>query len=258
MNNLTAYSDSTIVNQYSKVKSLQKVEKIILYTLKNKLGNMKMLDIGVGTGRTTLHFASLVKEYIGIDYSEPMIDSCKRTFSKQDTNISFKVCDATDMNIFPDNYFDFILFSFNGIDYISHEAREKAFLEIQRIGKSNAYFCFSTHNILSIYDLFSIQKQFSMHPRKLFINLKRWYKINSMYKNPEELIKDQPYILFNDGSLDFSLVTHYINPKFQKTEIQDKFNNIEVFSLDGERILDDYNLNKSQDPWLYFLCRINK
>ena len=35
-----------------------------------------MLDIGVGTGRTTMHFAGLVKEYVGVDYSSALIQAC--------------------------------------------------------------------------------------------------------------------------------------------------------------------------------------
>lgn len=38
-----------------------------------------MLDIAVGAGRTTLHFASLIKSYVGIDYSSGMITECKKS-----------------------------------------------------------------------------------------------------------------------------------------------------------------------------------
>ena len=75
---------------------------------------MKMLDIGVGGGRTTLHFAPLVKEYVGIDYSQNMIKACQERFAQ----VSFQTADARSMGIFKDSTFDFILFSYNGIDYI--------------------------------------------------------------------------------------------------------------------------------------------
>lgn len=128
-------------NRYLKEIQLQKPEQVILDKLKNKLKDMKMLDIGVGTGRTTLHFANLVKKYIGIDYSKELIDICKKRFS----NLNFKVCDARNMEIFENNSFDFILFSYNGLDCVSHEDRLKILYEIIRICKNEGYFCFSTH-----------------------------------------------------------------------------------------------------------------
>jgi ubiquinone/menaquinone biosynthesis C-methylase UbiE len=41
---------------------------------------MKMLDIGVGRGRTTMHFAQAAEEYWAIDYSEEMIAACRERF----------------------------------------------------------------------------------------------------------------------------------------------------------------------------------
>jgi ubiquinone/menaquinone biosynthesis C-methylase UbiE len=77
----------------------------------------------------------------GIDYSEEMIDACKKRFSDYSSHISFKVCYVRSMKMFDENTFDFILFSFNGIDLISHNERLKAFDEIKRIGKPGSCFC---------------------------------------------------------------------------------------------------------------------
>jgi ubiquinone/menaquinone biosynthesis C-methylase UbiE len=41
---------------------------------------MKMLDIGVGRGRTTMHFAQAAEEYWAIDYSEETIAACRERF----------------------------------------------------------------------------------------------------------------------------------------------------------------------------------
>ena len=62
------WENDSIVKEYSIQTTLHKPEQTILNILKPILPNMKMLDIGVGAGRTTIQFAPLVKEYIGIDY----------------------------------------------------------------------------------------------------------------------------------------------------------------------------------------------
>ncbi len=77
--NEETYEKANVVAGFQK-SELQPPEKTILEMMQDKLGNMKMLDIGVGAGRTTVHFAPLVQEYVGIDYSENMIKACKSSF----------------------------------------------------------------------------------------------------------------------------------------------------------------------------------
>src|SRR3989338_5138826 len=130
MANQNTYKARDVVAKYSIQNHLYKHEKRILDLFRNKLRHMKMLDVGVGGGRTTYHFAPAVKEYVGIDYSDEMITACKRRFSKYKEsykgNISFRLCDVRSMSIFNSNYFDFILVSANGLDYIPHDDRLKA------------------------------------------------------------------------------------------------------------------------------------
>ncbi|ELP52058.1 methyltransferase type 11 domain protein [Microcystis aeruginosa TAIHU98] len=66
------------------------------------------------------------------------------------------MADARNLEQFADNYFDFILFSFNDIDYISHADRFLVLEEISRIGKAGGYFCFSSHNLQGIIPEFDI------------------------------------------------------------------------------------------------------
>ena len=53
MSNKEHYDAEDVVRVFSERKELQKPEATILRDLRDKLKNMKMLDIGVGGGRTT-------------------------------------------------------------------------------------------------------------------------------------------------------------------------------------------------------------
>jgi ubiquinone/menaquinone biosynthesis C-methylase UbiE len=238
-----------VVNSMLTQETLQKPEETILNLFKSKLNGMKMLDIGVGTGRTTLHFEKLVKEYIGIDYSERMIEACRKKFSGK--GIAFEVCDARNMDMFKNENFDFILFSYNGLDCISHEDRIKALAEIRRVSAPGAYFVFSTHNIQSIRELFKFNM--SANIKLLILSLIRFCKLRIKNKNYKELsLRD--YAIFTDGAQNFRVLLYYIKPASQVRQLNLLgFKNVRVFSLaDGNEIKN--SLEDIKDPWLYYLC----
>ena len=76
--NIDIYKKKHIVNFYSRQIYLFEAEKRILSIIKNKLHKSKVLDIGVGGGRTTIHFSENAKSYYGIDYSKEMIKHAKK------------------------------------------------------------------------------------------------------------------------------------------------------------------------------------
>ncbi len=256
MSNRKTYRKKRIVKIYSEQTHLQEPEKTILNLIKSDLPKMKMLDIGVGGGRTTLHFAKLVKEYVGIDYSEEMIAACRKRFSDHPEHISFKVCDSRNLNVFKDNSFDFILFSFNGIDYVSHKERLKIFQEIKRILNPEGYFCFSSHNLQSIHKLFDLREQMHFQadlPKKLV----RWFLTRYVYNRSVNVgkMKTLPFTVFNDGAERFGLQTYYIKPFDQVKQLQSNFQNIRLFLLNSGNEADDkINLNNINDDWIYYLC----
>ena len=134
--NQKTYASAGIVWYYIQLSLLQPAEKTVLDRFKDQLSTMSLLDIGIGGGQTTQHFAPLAKAYTGIDYSAEMIVACQQKFSGVLPPASLNVGDARDMSQFADNTFDFILFSFNGIDYVSHYDRLRIFSRVKQGGKT--------------------------------------------------------------------------------------------------------------------------
>lgn len=255
--NKQTYLDSKVVDHYIEYTDLQKPEKTIFDLLSNEMKNFKMLDIGVGAGRTTSFFADKVKEYKAIDYSEKMIDACKRKFRNKIPEENFMVADARDLNIFQSGYFDFILFSFNGPDYVSPEDRQKIFNAICRILKSNGYFCFSSHNLQASSNWGKIKLR--LNPFAILQKILLDQKLLKINKEQLKSSKSSDYLMLNDGAHGFGLITYYVLPSFQiKTLKEIGYSEIRIFELSKGEELDINNekkLSGNSSSWLYYLCR---
>ena len=70
--NKRVYESNALASRYAQQESLQPPEETIIGIVREELAPARMLDIGVGGGRTTERFSLLVNEYVGVDYSENM------------------------------------------------------------------------------------------------------------------------------------------------------------------------------------------
>jgi ubiquinone/menaquinone biosynthesis C-methylase UbiE len=243
--NKTTYEEMKVVEYYLGRSNLYKPEETILSMFREQLGNMKMLDIGVGGGRTTCHFALLTKEYIGTDYSENMIAACRARFpNAQQKGVFFEVVDVTMMDVFPKESFDFIMFSFNGIDSLSHEGRLKALQEIRRVARRNAYFFFSTHNLRAVR-----RRPMPKNPFRLPKHI-----LSSIH--PRKETEKADYLIVPGGEIgEFKTEFYYVKGSYQIKQLAETgFTNIRVFSMSGDEITDHSKLDRCMDLWLHFLC----
>jgi len=254
MSNQRTYERDYVVRLYARTNELQKPEAVLLAAFGSDLKEMKMLDVGVGAGRTTAHFAPLVKDYVGIDYSRKMVETCKRLFLDRYSNVSFEMCDARSLAAFSDNHFDFVLFSFNGIDYVSAPDRSKIFSEIKRVCRSGGHFFFSTHNLNSdIEHAFSVQQATDIKGAVKQLVRNACFRV--LNPNWRRIRETSAHMILNDGAHRFQSTTFYIKPNEQLRQLDEQgFEDIKVFAMDGQQ-LDRTGLSLIQDPWLYFLCR---
>ncbi|NEP57098.1 MAG: class I SAM-dependent methyltransferase [Symploca sp. SIO2G7] len=255
--NKTTYTAASIVNHYARLDWLQPAEVAILEKLRSQLANMKMLDMGVGGGRTTLYFAPLVKQYVGIDYSPKMIAACQQRFKDSEYPISFEICDARDLSQFGDNSFDFILFSYNGIDSVSHTDRLKIFAEVKRVGKPGCYFFFSSHNLQTLEKGLTWQKQLSINPFEIYLNLVSlglfWLFNRSINRRK---VANSDYLIVRDESHMFGLDTYYIRAAQQLKYLSQDFSNVEIYPWKSkERVLEMDAPIMETELWLYYLCQ---
>lgn len=254
MSNLQTWETLDVVDAYRRADVLQSPEEYLLDMLRDVLKNMAMLDIGVGAGRTALHFAGLAREYVGIDYSAKMIEACQERFGDTAGRITFKVCDARSLTEFENDYFDLVLFSFNGLDYLSYDGRMQALEQIRRVGKKGGLFCFSTHNTQAIYQLYHIR--LTLKPIRLLRELRRYARIRK-HNGPLSRIRRSTHAIINDGAHHFRLSTFYIAPSEQLKQLQTLgFSEVQMISISSGQRIDTADLASVTDPWIYYLCRI--
>lgn len=120
-------------------------EKIIFnkYIAKNN----KILDIGCGAGRTTINLFKEGYSFItGLDVADNLLDYAKKYSQENNLNINFVLGDATKLD-FPDNTFDTVIFSYNGMQCIpKKENRDKVLKEIHRVLKTGGIYIFTAHD----------------------------------------------------------------------------------------------------------------
>jgi ubiquinone/menaquinone biosynthesis C-methylase UbiE len=253
MSNRKTYENRSVVNYYTMVDQLQKPELTILNFLRDDLPAMKMLDVGVGGGRTTLHFGKLAGEYVGIDYSHNMIAACQKRFSDE-KHMSFQVADARSLANFADQSFDFVLFSFNGLDSVCQDDRLLALYQIRRVLKRGGVFAFSSHNLNSLR--FSRFIEFPDHPVKWPLKILKFCMVVLMNLNLKN-VKKKDWGIINDGAHRFRLKTYYIKPTAQIRQLEESgFRDIRQYSLKDGKELSASRLSEINEPWIYYTCRV--
>jgi ubiquinone/menaquinone biosynthesis C-methylase UbiE len=273
------YDSEHVSRDYGKRDYLEPAEETLITELgPDRLAAMDMLDMGVGGGRTTKYFAPLVRYYIGADYAPAMLKVCKKRFGG---DFNFIECDARAMEGFKDNSYDFVLFSFNGIDSFSHKDRIDALKEVRRVLKNDGIFYFSSHNLCwaGLKDLFTIKNSMKKisgsdgcllsennnplrHLNKGAKAAYRVFRLNLLNRTTDmksfidKLRKDGKGNIY-DSSLNGKASIYYVAPKEQIRQLKEVgFIDIFTYSRSGIKTDNEELLNRG--GWVYYCCKAGK
>jgi ubiquinone/menaquinone biosynthesis C-methylase UbiE len=143
--NLRTYRVREVASHYAALNYLTRCEQLLFGTYIKP--GMAILDLGVGGGRTTSYLSRVGSRYVGVDYSEAMVEACTKRFP----DLDFVLGDASDLSAFEDASFDAIVFSFNGMDcVVPDEKRLRCLRECRRLLRPEGMLIFSSHNPRSI------------------------------------------------------------------------------------------------------------
>lgn len=243
--NQRAYDSSIAINAYSRGDRLMAAEAAVISRLSAELRGRRLLDLGVGGGRTARALVDISHDYTGVDYSPRLVETARLR-----TGIStIYCCDARDMrSFFADASFDFVLFSFNGIDYMPHNARMAALAEIARVLKPGGWFFFSSHNRAALGS-----RPLEVSPAALKEVLKKLILLPRRWRLRRLEMQTNEYAILNDSGLHYSLLTYYIDIAAQIAQLTAAgFTAIEAYDVNGVRVTED-----NTSPFVHYLARRN-
>ena len=248
--NKALYSSDNGVDSYKNLE-LQPPEVSIFVKYKDAFYGRKLLDIGCGAGRTSHYLRNFTGQYVGVDYSSSMVEFSRQRYS----DLRFQVADVRDLSCFRTGEFDFVLFSYNGLDYIDHNDRLLALAEIRRVLKVGGVFVFSAHNRQFNRIKLKPSMQFFLNPVRLLKEAISYYK---QLKNRRELkskeIQTEEYALYNDSGNNFGLITYYIDRHYQEKQLAGAgFELLEMYKLNGQSLLE--NEDGSESAWIYYVAK---
>jgi ubiquinone/menaquinone biosynthesis C-methylase UbiE len=194
-------------------------EQIAIEAIAREMAGKRILDIGVGAGRTLPLLRAISNDYVAIDFMSQMVDLCGSKYP----DARIELGDARDLSAFEDDSFDLIVFSWNGIDAVSHEDRPLILHEVRRVLAAGGVFLFSTHNEAGRgcgEKPWTVVPRDFLHPRhiaKLIVGFPRNMRNYRRYR-PLGSIGDG-WSVRNAAAHHFGLVIHYTTLEQEVTEL---------------------------------------
>lgn len=256
--NRQSFRDDAIVACYAGSTGLQRAEIAILSRIRNAFRHKRILDVGVGGGRTTAALLDISSNYVGIDFSPEMIVASRQRYP----SVLFEVCDAREMSRFRNGSFDLIMFSYNGIDNVGHTGRLRILREIYRVLAYPGTFVFSSHNrrglIRRPWTRYYVYRKANplKHPRQFFTLLREEFIRDCVghFRNRWYEVRNDEFAIINDEAHHFALLAYYITIEEQVNQARTiGFQNIQAVGLDGNWLSQSDWLT-CNDPWIYYLC----
>ena len=237
-----------------RASSLFPAEIALIAMLRAERNDWRVLDIGVGSGRTSPHFAALGPTYIGVDYSPQMVRVAKKRFPQFD----FRNMDATDLSAFADGQFDLVWFSYNGMDYGGPAERLRILAEVHRVIAPGGAFCFSAHNrdYVDLERITAVQRPaLTPNPLRMAVRGLRYVQAatNSRQLKPLEE-RNAEYFILNDNASQHRFITYYTDVPQQVAQLERAgFTGVRAFGKDGEEL--DPASSYTGDYMVHFLAR---
>ncbi len=251
-----SWLNESVAATYARSQSLMPAELAVFAHAYSLIEDGRVLDLGVGAGRTLPYLYGPSKKYVAIDYSEAMVALCRRAHPAADVRLG----DARALDEFTDGSCDFVYFSYNSIDCVPLEGRRQVLDEVIRVLRPGGGFGFSSHNARILKSvpakLHMPEVEWTLNMPKLAIRLARagaegLRSLQNQLKLRKGEVRGDGYAVVNDGSHSASMLFVYADPAWQCEElVAHGFGQATVFDERGRRV----KVEDANDPWIHYLC----
>ena len=243
--NMRTMHSASAVQHYSHRSDLSPAEQASLDRVAGLARGKPILDIGVGGGRTVEALREVSQDYLGVDYSQQMVDACRRRFP----GTRFAHADARALAEVADGSIFLAMFSCNGIGMVSHADRLLILREVHRVLQPGGVFLFSTHNRNSPEYRRGFQfppVQWTLHPLRALVRSARFVAhtatrmFNRRRFRPHE-VRTPDYSVITDVCHHYGTLLYYVTLENQRKQLEAAgFSaEAEAFDLDGQRVPGD-------------------
>jgi SAM-dependent methyltransferase len=233
VSNRKTYFSSSVLRNY-KGYTLTRTEALVLLKYQPYFAQKSVLDIGIGTGRTTVYLEPLAQDYVGIDFSPTFIDFVNNAMP----NVCAKLGDMRDLGDFDSEHFDFVMGSFNVLDVVTHDDRLKTISEVRRVLKPGGLFIFSSHNRSSESMGSRPKLELAKDPARLVLRFFRWTRRLRNYRQwKKHWVLTKEFAIITDAGHDFAALHYYVDQATQRRQLAASgFSTLEVYDSDGNTL----------------------
>jgi SAM-dependent methyltransferase len=139
--NAEIFDNSKVAAWYGS-QGLCPAEQVFLKEFRTAYIARRVLDLGVGSGRTTRHLAPAASSYVGIDRSPAMLNQARRA----NPFVDFRQMDVRAIDSFGPGSFDFVFGSSAIVSAFAHQDRLDILAAVHGILAADGLFIFSFHN----------------------------------------------------------------------------------------------------------------
>lgn len=233
------------VLEYSAIvgEDLNAQERAALGSVIEEISGKRILDIGIGAGRTVTALRAISADYVGVDYVQEMVDHCSSRFP----GARFERVDARSMKQFHDAAFDLVCFFCNGISMVDHDGRLAILREVRRVLAPQGVFIFSTCNRNSPqYEaVFRFPEfQWARNPVKLMVRSARFlaqsiYRVVNRLRYRTHEVRIADYAIINDVCHHYRTMLYFTTAEDQIRQLRSVgFDcEIKIYDLSGELVV---------------------
>jgi SAM-dependent methyltransferase len=222
------------VTRAYRATALDAAEASALAAYRAAFEGSRVLDVGVGTGRTTQFLAPVASRYVAIDYSPVMVRRVREAMP----DVDVRHLDMRQLGVFAEGSFDCVLALANVLDAVSHDDRLLVLNDIHRVLVDGGTLIFSSHNRRYRRAESGPMLRRSRDPMAQVrgvakLALETWNYLRLRRHRRWEA----GYALLNDPGHHFAALHYYVDREVQVEQLGAAgFELVDAFARDGRRI----------------------